>query len=148
MAIAHVAVQTNARTRESRLFDSIFGYIKRSSATIVRIYTMYEPLKVFTYIGFAVFGVGFLLAMRFLYHYVTAYTGSGRYLQSLIFSAVLMIVGFQVMLIGLLADVISANRKLLEDLVYRVRTLELPRHGEQSQSVFTRTAERQDRWEH
>ncbi len=148
MAIAHVAVQTNARTRESRLFDSVFGYIKRSSATIVRIYTMYEPLKVFTYIGLAVFAVGFLLAMRFLYHYVTAYTGSGRYLQSLIFSAVLMIVGFQVMLIGLLADVISANRKLLEDLVYRVRTLELPRHGEQTQSVLTRTAERQDRWEH
>jgi glycosyltransferase involved in cell wall biosynthesis len=148
MAIAHVPVQTNARTRDSRLFGSVFGYIKRSSATIVRIYTMYEPLKVFTYIGLAVFGVGLLLAMRFLYHYVTAYTGSGRYLQSLIFSAVLMIVGFQVMLIGLLADVISANRKLLEDLVYRVRSLELPRHGERPDSVLTRTAERQDRWEH
>jgi glycosyltransferase involved in cell wall biosynthesis len=148
MAIAHVAVQTNPRTRESRLFDSIFGYIKRSAATIVRIYAMYEPLKVFTYIGVAVFGVGLVLAMRFLYHWVTAYTGAGRYLQSLIFSAVLMIVGFQVMLIGLLADVISANRKLLEELVYRVRTLELPRETDRPHATIVRSPERADRWEH
>ena len=58
MAIAHVPVATNPRTRESRLFDSVFSYIKRSGATIVRIYAMYEPLKVFTYIGLSVFGVG------------------------------------------------------------------------------------------
>jgi glycosyltransferase involved in cell wall biosynthesis len=127
MAIAHVAVDTNPRTRESRLFGSLFSYVKRSSATIVRIYAMYEPLKVFTYIGLTVFGAGFILALRFLYAFLTGFTGGGRYVQSLILSAVLMIVGFQVVLIGLLADVISANRKLLEDLVYRVRSLELPR---------------------
>jgi glycosyltransferase involved in cell wall biosynthesis len=126
MAIAHVEVATNPRTRESRLFDSVFSYIKRSAATIVRIYAMYEPLKVFTYIGLAIFSVGFVIALRFVYLYATAFTGGGRYIQSLIFSAVLMIVGFQVILIGLLADVISANRKLLEDLVYRVRSLEIP----------------------
>jgi glycosyltransferase involved in cell wall biosynthesis len=126
MAIAHVAVATNPRTRESRLFDNVFSYVKRSAATIVRIYAMYEPLKVFTYIGLTVFGVGFLLGLRFVYLYLTDYTGQGRYVQSLILSAVLLIVGFQVLLIGLLADVISANRKLLEDLVYRVRSLELP----------------------
>ncbi|MEX1129194.1 MAG: glycosyltransferase family 2 protein, partial [Vicinamibacterales bacterium] len=56
MAIAHVPVATNARTRESRLFDSIFAYVKQSSATIVRIYAMYEPLKVFSYIGLTLFG--------------------------------------------------------------------------------------------
>src|SRR4029079_725805 len=67
MAIAHVPITTNPRTRESRLFDSIFSYVKRSGATIVRIYTMYEPLKVFTYIGLAVFGVGLMLALRFVY---------------------------------------------------------------------------------
>jgi glycosyltransferase involved in cell wall biosynthesis len=130
MAIAHVPITTNPRTRDSRLFDSIFGYIKRSAATIVRIYAMYEPLKVFSYIGLTIFGIGFLLALRFLYNYLTDFTGGGRFVQSLIISAVLMIVGFQVLLIGLLADVISANRKLLEDLVYRVRKLELPRRGE------------------
>ena len=126
MAIAHVPIQTNPRTRESRLFDSIFSYIKRSSATIVRIYAMYEPLKVFSYIGLLLFAPGLLLSIRFLIAYFTDFTGGGRYVQSLIISAVLMIVGFQVMLIGLLADVISANRKLLEDLVYRMRKLELP----------------------
>jgi glycosyltransferase involved in cell wall biosynthesis len=125
MAIAHVPIATNPRTRESRLFDSLFGYIKRSAATIVRIYAMYEPLKVFTYIGLLVFGLGLLPAVRFLYLYVTDYTARGAHVQSLIFSAVLMIVGFQVLLIGLLADVISANRKLLEDLVYRVRKIEI-----------------------
>lgn len=147
MAITHVPVQTNPRTRESRLFDSVFGYIKRSSATIVRIYTMYEPLKVFTYLGLLVFGVGLAISLRFVYYYLTG-TGYGH-LQSLIASAVLMIVGFQVLVIGLLADVISANRKLLEDLVYRVRSLELPpARNTPDVSTITHTPPRQDRWEH
>ena len=145
MAIAHVPVATNPRTRESRLFDSVFGYIKRSSATIVRIYAMYEPLKVFTYLGLLVFGFGFAISLRFVYYYLTG-AGSGH-LQSLIASAVLMIVGFQVLVIGLLADVISANRKLLEDLVYRVRTLELPPRHTSDVTTITH-APRQDRWEH
>src|SRR6188474_3148465 len=74
MAIAHVPIETNPRTRKSRLFDSVFSYIKRSGATIVRIYTMYEPLKVFTYIGLAIAGAGFLLALRFGY-YLLRYEG-------------------------------------------------------------------------
>ena len=126
MAIAHVPVTTHPRTRKSRLFDSIFGYIKRSSATIVRIYAMYEPLKVFSYIGLTIFGAGLVLALRFVYEYFTDITFGGRMVQSLIFAAVFMIIGFQVLLMGLLADVISANRKLLEDLLYRVRKIELP----------------------
>jgi glycosyltransferase involved in cell wall biosynthesis len=125
MAIAHVPIETNPRTRESRLFDSIFSYIKRSSATIVRIYAMYEPLKVFTYLGIVLFSLGLLLSLRFLYAYFTGFTGGGRYVQSLIISAVLMIVGFYTAMIGLVADLISANRKLLEDLVYRIRKLEI-----------------------
>jgi glycosyltransferase involved in cell wall biosynthesis len=148
IAIAHVPIATNPRTRESRLFDSIFGYIKRSTATIVRIYAMYEPLKVFTYIGLTLFGAGFLISLRFLYYYMTSFTGGGRYLQSLIYAAVLMIVGFQVVLIGLLADVISANRKLLEDLLYRVRSLELPaRDAEPPEGALT-SRDRASRWEH
>jgi glycosyltransferase involved in cell wall biosynthesis len=123
MAIAHVPIETNPRTRQSRLFDSMFSYIKRSAATIVRIYAMYEPLKVFSYIGAAIFMLGAVLVVRFLFYYFTG-TGLGH-VQSLILSAVLMIVGFQVLLIGLVSDVISGNRKLLEDLVYRIRSLEL-----------------------
>jgi hypothetical protein len=123
LAIAHVPVRTNPRARPSRLFDSMFSYVKASAATIVRIYAMYEPLKVFSYIGSAIFAVGLAITARFIYYY---FTGQGRgHVQSLIIAAVLMIVGFQVLLIGLVSDMISGSRKLLEDLVYRVRTLEL-----------------------
>ncbi len=123
MAIAHVPIATNARLRESRLFGSSWGYVKVSAATIVRIYAMYEPLKVLSSIGAFVFLAGLAISARFLYFYVTG-AGLGH-LQSLILSAVLMIVGFEVVLIGLVADVISGNRKLIEDLLYRVRGMEL-----------------------
>jgi glycosyltransferase involved in cell wall biosynthesis len=123
LAIAHVEVGTNPRTRDSRLFDNVFSYVKKSAATIVRIYASYEPLKVFSYIGAIIFGIGFLISLRFLYHYVTG-NGMGH-LQSLILSAVLLIVGFQILLIGLVADLIGGSRRLLEDVIYRVRKLEL-----------------------
>lgn len=123
LAIAHVEVATNPRTRPSRLFGSVFSYIKKSTATIVRIYASYEPLKIFSYIGTFIFGVGFIISLRFLYYFLTG-TGLGH-LQSLILSAVLMIVGFQVVLIGLVADLIGGSRRLLEEVLYRVRVLEL-----------------------
>lgn len=123
MAIAHVPIRSNPRTRKSRLFSSVWGYIKQSAATIVRIYAMYEPLKVFGSIGALMFAGGLAVSLRFVWFYLA---GTGRgHLQSLILSAVLLIVGFQIALIGLLADVISGNRKLLEDLLYRVRRLEV-----------------------
>jgi glycosyltransferase involved in cell wall biosynthesis len=147
MAIAHVPISVNPRTRESRLFGSLFSYIKRSGATIVRIYVMYEPLKVFTYLGLSIAGVGFLLALRFGY-YLLRYEGF-RHTNSLIVAAVLIIVGFVVLVIGLLADVTAANRKLLEDLLYRVRTLELPpREPERERPPLARANDRADRWEH
>ena len=127
MAIAHVPIRTNPRMRESRLFDSAWSYIKASGATIVRIYSMYEPLKVFSYIGGAIFASGLAVSLRFVYYYLTG-TGLGH-LQSLILSAVLMIVGFQVLLIGLVADVMSGHRKLTEDLLYRVKKIELALAG-------------------
>jgi glycosyltransferase involved in cell wall biosynthesis len=126
MAVAHVEVSTNPRTRPSRLFGSVRSYIQRSAATIVRIYTMYEPLKVFTYIGLAVFGAGFILGLRLVYYYFQY--EAGRHIPSAIAAAVLMLLGFQILVIGLLADVISGTRKLLEDLVYRVRRMELEGH--------------------
>ena len=128
MAITHVPVATNENTRESRLFDSVFTYVKRSAGTIVRIYAMYEPLKVFTIAGLISFSSGFLIALRFVILYVNN-EGQGN-IQSLILSAVLMIMGFQVILIGLMADVMSANRKLTEELLYRVKSFELNTSGE------------------
>ena len=84
---------------------------------------MYEPLKVFTYIGASLFLVGFAVSMRFLYYYFFDYE-PGK-IQSLILSSVLMIVGFQIILIGLLADAMSGMRKLVEDALYRIRRMEL-----------------------
>lgn len=124
MAIGHVEVATNPHTRPSRLFDSLTGYIKRSAATIVRIYTMYEPLKVFSYIGTLMFLVGFAFVLRFLYSYYRFGYEPGK-IQSLILAAALMIVGFQIVLIGLVADAISSSRKLTEDVLYRLRKMEL-----------------------
>jgi glycosyltransferase involved in cell wall biosynthesis len=153
MAIAHVPIVTNTRTRESRLFGSTFSYIKRSAATIVRIYAMYEPLKIFTYIGLSLVAVGILLSMRGLYNYLTPTVYGPRNLQSLLLAAVFAIIGFQILMIGLLADVISANRKLLEDLVYRVRSLELPRPADERQTDAEPThalsnTGASSRWEH
>ncbi len=123
LTIGHVPVATNEITRKSRLFASVFTYIKKSAATIVRIYTMYEPLKVFSVVGAVAFLGGFVISVRFLFLYLSG-LGQGN-VQSLILSAVLMIVGFQIVLIGLVADVMSSNRKLTEELLYRVRTIEL-----------------------
>ena len=123
IALSHVPIETNEQLRPSRLFSSIPSYLKRSIATIARVYALYEPLKIFLIIGGSIFGAGFLVSVRFLYYYITQ-QGAGH-VQSLIFSAILMIVGFQIVMIGLLADIIGANRKFLEDILYRVKKLEL-----------------------
>ncbi|MCR4439414.1 MAG: glycosyltransferase family 2 protein [bacterium] len=124
IALAHVPVRTNSTLRESRLFKSIWAYVRKSMGTIFRIYTMYEPLRMFLYIGSAVFGVGVLIGLRFLYFYLFAGKGSGH-IQSLILAAILIIVGFQVFMIGLLADLIGANRRLIEEVLYRIKKTEL-----------------------
>ena len=123
LAVTHVPIKTNKKLRESRLFSSIPKYLKRSILTIFRIYTMYEPLKTFLRIGGFVFGAGVFVSLRFLYFYVMG-NGAGH-IQSLILAAVLMMIGFQVIMIGLVADLIGANRRLIEDTLYRVKKIEL-----------------------
>lgn len=122
MAIGHVPIRTNKPLRSSRLFSNMFGYIKRSMATLLRIYTLYEPLKMFWIVGSLVFGAGFFLGLRYLYFHLTH---QGGHIQSLLLAAVLMIVGFQTTMIGLLADIIGANRRLIEETLYRVKKIEL-----------------------
>ena len=128
IAITHVPIQTNRTVRESRLFSSTWQYIKNSAGTILRIYAMYEPLKVFSIIGGIVFSGGFLLALRFLYYYIVQ-GGVTGHVQSLILSAVLMIIGFQVLMIALLADLLASNRKLIENILLRVKGLELQKNA-------------------
>ncbi len=123
IAITHVPIRTNKRTRPSRLFSSIPSYIRRSISTITRIWMLYEPMKIFMYIGGLIFIAGLVVSVRFLYFYFTG-SGSGH-IQSLILSAVMMIVGFQIIMIGFLADIISANRRLIEDVLLRLKRMEL-----------------------
>ena len=122
-AITSVPISVNETTRQSRLVKSLWSYVKQSAATIVRTYAMYQPLKVFFYIGTALCFVGLAGTIRFLYYFFSG--DGGGHVQSLILSAVCLIVGFQVMLIGLLADLIAANRKLIENTLYRVKTIEM-----------------------
>jgi len=126
IAVTHVPIRTNGVLRPSRLFSSIPSYIKRSMATIFRIYALYEPLKIFLYTGLTVFSGGAFFALRFLYFLL--FLGEAGHVQSLIFSAMLMIVGFQIIMFGLLADIISANRRLIEDVLFRVRKNELTKN--------------------
>ncbi|MBI3890267.1 MAG: glycosyltransferase family 2 protein, partial [Candidatus Wallbacteria bacterium] len=121
--IESVSIRTNPKTRDSRLFRSIPAYLKRSAGTILRIAAMYEPLKVFFYAGSLFLAAGSLLFLRFLYFW--AVFGHSGHIQSLILAAVLLVVGFQIVMMGLMADLIAANRRLLEELIYRVRRQEL-----------------------
>jgi glycosyltransferase involved in cell wall biosynthesis len=132
LAVSYVPVTINPPLRPSRLMGSTWMYLKHSGATIVRVYAMYEPLKVFFYIGLGLLAVGLAGVGRFLYFYFTG--GAAGHVQSLVLSAAFLIVGFQVLLIGLLADLIAANRRLIEEALYRLKRLELDREQEQEQS--------------
>lgn len=123
MAIETVKVQTNPPTRPSRLFKSIPQYLRKSLETLLRVYTMYQPLRVYMTIGLLIFALGFALGLRFVADYLAG-TGDGK-IQSLILAAVFLLAGFQTMMIGVLADVIANNRKLLEAVLYRLRLVEL-----------------------
>ncbi len=128
MAVVYVPIRTNPQTRPSRLISSIPSFLTISIATIIRFYTMYRPLQVFTTIGGTLITGGIALGLRFVYFYSLG-RGTGN-VQSLILAAILAIVGFQVCLIGLIADLVRLNRQMLADTLYRVRQMELEAAGQ------------------
>ena len=130
MAVEYVPISINPQTRPSRLMRSIPEYLRKSAATILRVYTMYRPLRVFLAMGIAMIVLGVIPGIRFLYFMFVAHQAG--HVQSLIFAAIFIIVGFQVMLIGLLADLLACNRKLIEELMYRVRKMETARETPQN----------------
>lgn len=119
MAITSVPIRVNGDLRPSRLVKSIPSYIKRSIVTIIRIFIIYRPFRFFGTIGAVLFGAGFLLGLRFLWKYVGG-EGEGH-VQSLILAALLLGMGFQTLLIAVVADLLAANRKLLEDVRFRLQ---------------------------
>ncbi len=130
IAMESVPVRTNAELRPSRLFSSMFGYVKRSMFTIVRAFMMYKPLKFFCIIGGIISGLGALLGIRFLIYFINGF-GNGH-IQSLILSSMLVLLGFQTLVIGFLGDIISVNRKILEDIQYRIKEMEYGRQAEKN----------------
>ncbi len=122
MSVISVPIRTNPTPRPSRLVRSIPSYVWRSIVTMVRIFVTYRPFASFAALGAIIFGAGFLLGLRFLIYFIQ---GDGQgHVQSLILTAVLLISGFYVFLAGILADLISVNRKLLEELSWRLWRLE------------------------
>ncbi len=119
MAITSVPVRVNEDLRPSRLLKSIPSYIKRSIVTIIRIFVIYRPFRFFGTIGAVLFGLGMLIGMRFLGYY---FSGKGDgHVQSLILSGALLVMGVQTFLVAFLADLLAANRKLLEEVRFDVK---------------------------
>lgn len=123
MAITSVPVRTNPELRESRLFHSMWGYVKKSMLTILRAFLMYKPLSVFTALSILFGIIGAFLCIRYLV-FVVQGTGGGH-VQSVIVAVLFIIIAVQTFMMGLQADIISANRRLLEDVQFRIKKMEL-----------------------
>ena len=122
IAMTSVPIRTNAELRPSRLFNSMFGYVKKSMVTIVRAFMMYKPLRFFSFLGGILFLIGFAIGVRFLIFFMQG-QGNGH-VQSLILSSTLLLLGFETVIVGLQADIIAANRKILEDIQYRIKKMD------------------------
>ena len=123
LAIEHTPVRTNKKLRESRLFPSIQVYLRRTLVTMLKVYSMYRPLKLFTIAGGTIFLIGFAIGCRYLFFFFQGQTEG--HIQSLILSAITLIVGFQIIMMGIAAELIAVNRQLLEDIQLRVKKKEV-----------------------
>ncbi len=120
LTVMQVPVRVNAPTRPSRLFRSIPQYLQRSVNTITRAYLLFRPLRVLGTLGLLIFAAGLFLLGRFLYFYFTI-SGPTGHVQSLLVGGVVVLLGFQVIIIALISDLVAANRRLLEDVLYRIK---------------------------
>lgn len=124
LTIAHVPVRTNPQTRPPRLHRGNWDFVKRQAGTIVRTFTYYEPLRTFSYLAGPFFLAGMILLGRFFWLYLTG-NAMGRLLQSVTIGASLLVIGFLIFIFGLLADAVANHRRLTEEVLYRVRDLEV-----------------------
>lgn len=124
MAITHIPVETNPKTRESRLFKNIWSHVYKSMMTILKSYTMYKPLKIFVLSGLLALLIGILPFIRFLYLTLVFGDPVSGHIQSLIFGSVFVVIAFILFVLGVVADLIAINRQLLEDILHRLRRAE------------------------
>jgi glycosyltransferase involved in cell wall biosynthesis len=121
MSIVSVPVRVNKDLRPSRLVKSIPRYIAKSIVTIVRIFVVYKPFRFFMTIGLLLFSSGFVIGLRFLYYFI--HEGGEGHVQSLILASILLGIGFQTVLVAFLADLQAVNRRLMEDVQYRLKKM-------------------------
>lgn len=127
MAVKSVPIRVNRDLRPSRLVRSIPSYIRRSLATMVRILVVYRPFRFFATVATLLFGLGFALGLRFLYFFFFVPGGGAGHLQSVVLAGTLLVIGFQTGLLAFVADLLSVNRRLLEELTEERRLrLRLP----------------------
>ena len=138
IALTSIPVETNAATRSSRLFKSIPHFVTNSLTTMIRVYAMYHPLRMFGYIGIVLSLAGFVPIARFVYFYFIG--GGTGHVQSLVLGGVLVLMGFIAILFALAADLINFNRQLIETTLQKVRTLELD-DGDTQQVSFENVVE-------
>ncbi len=121
MKIESLPIETNSFRRPSRLHKGMMNFMIRQGGTIIRSYALYQPLKTFGIMSLPFFAVGLALLLRFLYFYVTNATGVGRYAQSVSIGGTLMVVGIILLMLGVLGDVIRANRQTMEEILLHQR---------------------------
>lgn len=124
VATDHVPIGTNPKTRESRLFPSMGSYVRRNAVAITRIYTQYEPLKVFSTLAAFLFLLALVPWVRFAWAYFIAQDGAGH-VQSLILGAVLFNAAVVVGVLGVLGDLLYSQRIMSQRIFERVRRIEL-----------------------
>ena len=123
VAVNHVPVRTNPKTRESRLFPSTWAYVRRNAQAIFRVYSLYEPLRVFLTAAALVAVPAAVIWVRFLYYFFSG--EGGGHIQSLILGSTLFIVAVQLAALGVIGDILSGSRILQQRILERVRRVEL-----------------------
>ena len=125
LRVTYIPIQVNQPTRDSRLIRSNWTYVKQSAATILRLYAFYEPLRTFSFISLPFVVVGLFALVRFLYFIAIGQVGIGRHVQSLVIGGTLLTLGFLLFILGVIADLIAANRMLIEETMYRIKRVEI-----------------------
>jgi hypothetical protein len=123
VAVDHVPIRTNEQTRESRLFPSMWAYVRRNTVSIFRVYALYEPLRVFTWLAAIVSVPAAVIWARFLYFFFAG--EGGGHIQSLILGSMLFIVAVQFLALGIVGDILAGSRVLQQRVLERVRRVEL-----------------------
>ena len=130
LIVAHIPIEVNDPLRESRLIKNTWSYIKHSAATILRIYALYEPFRTFIYLSLPFLLIGLILLGRFAIIYFTGGSGVGRYVQSVIYGGTSLTIGFLLIILGIVGDLIAANRMILEEMLYRLKRQEFDQASE------------------